>query len=61
MMFWVASDLATVSSSVLISSGLALGDSVALVLVETKSRQGPDIDFSGLYWLTLDLAGLVHY
>ena len=45
-MLWVANDLANVSSSVLLPSDLALGDDVALdEVVETKFRQGPNIDF----------------
>ena len=44
-MFWVANDPASVSSSVLLSSGLALGGNVALdEVVETKFRPGPNID-----------------
>ena len=44
-MLWVANDLVNVSSSVLLSSGLALGDDVALdEAVETKFRHGPNID-----------------
>ena len=45
-MLWVANDLANVSPSVLLPSELALGDNVALdKVVETKFRQGPNIDF----------------
>ena len=46
-MFWVANDLKNVSFSVLLSSGLALGDGVAVdeVVERTKFRQGPNIDF----------------
>ena len=44
-MLWIANDLVNVSSSVLLSSGLALGDDVALdEAVETKFRHGPNID-----------------
>ena len=44
--FWVANDLEIVSSSVFLSFGLALGDGVALdEVVETKFREGPNIDF----------------
>ena len=48
MIFWAANDLENVSSSVLLSSGLALGDGVAgdEVVGGTKFRQGPNIDFS---------------
>ena len=43
---WVSNDLENVSSSVLLSSGLALCDNVALDgVVETMFRQGPNIDF----------------
>lgn len=45
-MLWVANDPEKVSSSVLVSSGLALGDDVAVdEVVGTKFRQGPNIDF----------------
>ena len=45
-MFWVANDLEDVSCSVLLSSGLALGDGMTEnEVVETKFRQGPNIDF----------------
>ena len=44
-MLWVASDLVNVSCSVLLSSGIALSDDVALdEAVETKFRHGPNID-----------------
>lgn len=44
--FYVANDLGNVSSSsVSLSSGLILGGGVAVdEVVETKSRQGPNID-----------------
>ncbi len=46
VMFWVANDLENVSASVLLSSGLALGKDVVVdEVVETKFRQGPNIDF----------------
>ncbi len=46
VIFWVANDLENVSASVFLSSGLALGDEVAMYeVVETKFRQGPNIDF----------------
>ena len=45
-MLWVANDPPHVSSSILLSSELALVDDVALdEVVETKFRQGPNIDF----------------
>ena len=43
--FWVAPDTEIVSSVVFLSSGLVLGDGVALdEVVDTKSRQAPNID-----------------
>ena len=51
-MFWVAHDLENVSSSVLLSSGLALGDDEALdEEVETKFRHGPNIDFRPFFFI----------
>lgn len=43
--FWVTDDPENVSSSALLSFGLVLGNGVAVdEVVETKSRQGPNID-----------------
>ena len=55
--FWVANDLENIYSSVLLPSGFALGDGVALDgVVGDNFSTGPNIDFWGLYWLTLALA-----